>query len=85
MYAFRRQALVSLNLPSTPIKDLADALSAQAVLRRQGGARDFRVLARIGDDFFVALANLLKRESWLSHSLVLQAIRSWIIAPPSSL
>jgi hypothetical protein len=69
MHGSRYQALVSLGLPSIPLEYLADGFPAQAVLHCQAGARDFRVLARIGDDLFVALANLFKRESWVSHGL----------------
>ena len=48
--------LGSLSLPSGPLEYLADGFPGQAVLHRQGGARDFRVLVRIGDDLFVAHA-----------------------------
>jgi hypothetical protein len=75
MQGFRCQALVSLGLPSTPIKDHADGFPAQAVLPSKGGIRDFRVLVRIGDYFFVALANLFKRESWVPHDSTLRPIR----------
>jgi hypothetical protein len=67
MYGFRCQALVSLGPLSTPIKDKADRFPVQAVLHPERGVRDFGVLVRIGDDFFVALANLLKRQSGVSH------------------
>ena len=75
MLGFRCQALISLSLPSSPLEYLADGFPAQAVLH-QRGARDFRVLVRIGDNLFVALANLFKRESWVSHGLMLRPIRS---------
>jgi hypothetical protein len=52
------QALISLGPPSIPIKNEADSFPAYVVLRPEGGVRDFRVLVRIGDDLFVALANL---------------------------
>ena len=61
MYGFRCQALVSLGPLSTPIKDKADRFPVQAVLHPERGVRNFGVLVRIGDDFFVALANLFKR------------------------
>jgi hypothetical protein len=81
MVGFRCQALVSLGLLAAPIKDKANGFPTQAVLDPKGGVRDFRVLVRIGDDFFVALANLFKRESSVFHNLVLRPIRSCIIAP----
>src|ERR1700733_15501787 len=69
MYGFRCQALVSLGPLSTPIKDKADRFPVQAVLHPERGVRNFGVLVRIGDDFFVALANLFKRQSGVSHDL----------------
>jgi hypothetical protein len=63
MHGFRCQALVPLGLPSSPLEYLADGFPAQPVLHCQRGTRDIRVLVRIGDDFFVALANFFKRES----------------------
>jgi hypothetical protein len=76
MLGLRCQALVSLGPLSTPIKDLANGFPAQAVPRPKSGIRDFRMLVRIGDDFFVALANLFERESGMSHSWAL-----WLIRP----
>jgi hypothetical protein len=67
MLGLRCQAQVSLGPPSIPFKDKSDVFPAQAVLRPKRGVRDFRVLVRIGNDFFVALANLFKRESGVSH------------------
>src|ERR1700733_15155183 len=69
MYGFRCQALVSLGPLSTPIKDKADRFPVQAVLHPERGVRNFGVLVRIGDDFFLALANLFKRQSGVSHDL----------------
>jgi hypothetical protein len=69
MYGFRCQALVSLGPLSTPIKDKADRFPVQAVLHPERGVRNFGVLVRIGDDFSVALANLFKRQSGVSHDL----------------
>jgi hypothetical protein len=69
MYGFRCQALVSLGPLSTPITAKADRFPVQAVLHPERGVRNFGVLVRIGDDFFVALANLFKRQSGVSHDL----------------
>jgi hypothetical protein len=60
MQGVRCQALFLLGSPSATIEDEADGFPAQAVLHRKGGFRDFGVLVRIGDDFFVALANVFK-------------------------
>ena len=76
MMGLRCQALVSLVPLSTLIKDLANGFPAQAAPRPKGIIRDFRILVRIGDDFFVALANLFERESGMSHSWAL-----WLIRP----
>jgi hypothetical protein len=76
------QALVSLGPSSIPIKDIPDGFPAQAVFRPERGVRDFRMLARIGDDFFVALANLFERKGGVSHDLPrCLMIRTSIIAP----
>jgi hypothetical protein len=63
------QALVSFGPSSIPIKDSPDGFPAQAILRPERGVRDFRMLARIGDDFFVAQANLFERKGGVFHDL----------------
>jgi len=75
MYGFRCQALVSLGPLSTPIKDKADRFPVQAVLHSERGVRDFGVLVRIGDDFFITPANLFKRQSGVSHGRLRFGIR----------
>jgi hypothetical protein len=75
MHGFRCQALVPLGLASSALEYRADGFPAQAVLHCQGGTRDFGVLMRMGDDFVIALANLFKRESWVSHGVMLRPIR----------
>jgi hypothetical protein len=67
VYGFRCQAQVSLGPLSTPIKDKSDRFPVQAVLHPERSVCDFGVLVRIGDDFFVALANLFKRKGGMSH------------------
>jgi hypothetical protein len=76
------QALVSFGPSSIPIKDSLDGFPTQPILRPERGVRDFRMLARIGDDFFVALANLFERKGGVSHDLPrCLMIRTSIIAP----